>query len=855
MRIFLTLLFSLIAVVASAQPSVDARTVFLGATGSTCAIRSGAGVPGTGLGAVCDTYIRKDSPYTIYVKTGASTWSEIYRQSGTDVAVADGGTGLSSYTTGDLLYASGATTLAGRAAVATGQVLTSAGTSTAPVWSASPSLTSIGGAANLTINPTGDVVFNPTGNDILPTTGYDLNIGSLTAKYLTLHAAELWVETLVAQNTIATIGGRILVGPTTTLTVDLAAAGTTITVKHNQIANGDRLYMEADGKVEFMAVTSGAGGGAGAYTYTVTRNLDGTGANDWFAGDAVFNTGTTNDGYIDLYSISGVNAGSTVGPTIVGNVRTGTTYSNLAPRWAIGNLNGLYGYGADTYGAAFGDSTNSYLTIDATNGIRMIGDAGTMFSMTAAGDATFAGKLTVGTGRNMLSNSEFIRGRAAGDSYRGFWGGSSATLSVDPSAPYVCTAPCTQRATHGTGWSWSGVDEDTSATTVTLGADTAVANKPLGGGAIYWYPTTGTPANGTLSRLAGPVLPVDEDLKYEFSAYVAMLSGTWSINTQALWYGEDGVDAGDQPDFISATGGSICSSGVQSQDIGTWCRTGSILTPPSGARLVQLAIVATYDGGDVTPISFFTRPYFGEAGTAQTTLTPWGPGGQTLITGDMLSTDMVVANTLRSAGATALATGTGYWLDATGTPTFRVGDPSGNQLKWDGTNLTIGQGTLNIDSTGITLTSGNSQTWTAGSAFRFSGASSDVGTFGWAYTDGSSNVYRGIELTASNTANGSALDKSEVKMTARVNDGSTRLSYISVSTSSTSGPTTTGSITLQPYNDGIVDLNGYLNLSVGGDATAVGGAATLPANPCGFITIRYAGNAYLIPAYHDTACP
>jgi hypothetical protein len=142
---------------------------------------------------------------------------------------------------------------------------------------------------------------------------------------------------------IATIGGRVLVVPTTQLRADLSSGATSIVVKHNQIASGDRVYMEGDGKVEFMAVTSGASG-SGPYTYSVTRNLDGSGANEWYAGDAVANTGTTGDGFIDVYSVSGVLSGA--GPTIVGNVRTGTTDSNIAPRWAVGNLNGLYGYGS-----------------------------------------------------------------------------------------------------------------------------------------------------------------------------------------------------------------------------------------------------------------------------------------------------------------------------------------------------------------------------------------------------------------------------------------------------------------------------------------------------------------------------
>ena len=52
----------------------------------------------------------------------------------TPVTVANGGTGLSSYTTGQLLYASGATTVAGLADVATGSVLASGGVGVAPSY-------------------------------------------------------------------------------------------------------------------------------------------------------------------------------------------------------------------------------------------------------------------------------------------------------------------------------------------------------------------------------------------------------------------------------------------------------------------------------------------------------------------------------------------------------------------------------------------------------------------------------------------------------------------------------------------------------------------------------------------------
>jgi hypothetical protein len=221
------------------------------------------------------------------------------------------------------------------------------------------------------IYSTGDLTLAPAGGDIMPSVGGSVNLGSLTKKYGAVHASELWVESLVAQGTIATIGGRVLVAPTTTLVADLTTSATTIHVKANNLASGDRIVLQANGVTEWMAVTSSASGSTGDYSYSVTRNLDGSGANAWSAGDAVLNTGVSGDGYIDLYSLAGLIPGDTVGPTIVGNVRTGTTWNSVAPRWAIGNLDGLYGYSATTYGAAFGDPSGAWLKIDPTNGVRM----------------------------------------------------------------------------------------------------------------------------------------------------------------------------------------------------------------------------------------------------------------------------------------------------------------------------------------------------------------------------------------------------------------------------------------------------------------------------------------------------
>jgi hypothetical protein len=244
----------------------------------------------------------------------------------------------------------------------------------------------------LIIGPTGYLYLNPGGDQVNPYVNYQTNLGSITKKYLTLHAAELWVETLVAQDTLATIGGRVLIGPTTTLIADLGSGDSTMDVKHNQMASGDRVVMESGGKLEWLAISSGPTTITDGYRYSITRNLDGSGANNWYAGDAVFNTGTTGDGFIDLYSLSGVVAGTTEGPTIVGNVRAGAAYNNFGERWAIGNLKGMFGYTATEYGAAFGDySAGNYLTAD-DDGLSVFGGGG-VAKVDADGFTVIAGSI------------------------------------------------------------------------------------------------------------------------------------------------------------------------------------------------------------------------------------------------------------------------------------------------------------------------------------------------------------------------------------------------------------------------------------------------------------------------------
>lgn len=208
------------------------------------------------------------------------------------------------------------------------------------------------------------------GQDILPMTAGSGNVGLTNRKWLSLHASEMWVSTLVAEDVMSTIGGRVLVGPTTTLAASINASTTTITTRHNNLTTGYRVYLEGGGQFECMVIQS-TPSGSGPYTYTVTRNYDGSGGNSWDEGSAILNTGVTGHGFIDLYSQSGITSGSQYGPTIVGNVRANNNWNGIEPRWAAGNLNGLYGYSANAYGFAAGVASGPHVTIDSTDGIKI----------------------------------------------------------------------------------------------------------------------------------------------------------------------------------------------------------------------------------------------------------------------------------------------------------------------------------------------------------------------------------------------------------------------------------------------------------------------------------------------------
>lgn len=98
-------------------------------TGTTdrVTVNNGAGVSGNPTVDISSNYVGQSSITTVGTVT-SGTWN------GTAISATNGGTGQTSYTTGDILFASSATALSKLADVATGNALISGGVGVAPLW-------------------------------------------------------------------------------------------------------------------------------------------------------------------------------------------------------------------------------------------------------------------------------------------------------------------------------------------------------------------------------------------------------------------------------------------------------------------------------------------------------------------------------------------------------------------------------------------------------------------------------------------------------------------------------------------------------------------------------------------------
>jgi hypothetical protein len=183
----------------------------------------------------------------------AGTWN------GSTIAAAYGGTGQSSYTVGDILYADGSTSLAKLADVATGNSLISGGVGTAPAW----------GKIGLTTHVSGTLPVGNGGTGATTLTGYVYGngTGAFTASTSIPNAA----TTATSANTASAIVARDASGNFTAGTITAALSGNATTATTAANVNNGTLSMAVSG-TGLSGSASFTANQSGNSTFTVTSN-------------------------------------------------------------------------------------------------------------------------------------------------------------------------------------------------------------------------------------------------------------------------------------------------------------------------------------------------------------------------------------------------------------------------------------------------------------------------------------------------------------------------------------------------------------------------------------------------------
>ncbi len=395
--------------------------------------------------SAADTWTRLAAGTNGHVLTlagGVPTWAAAGGGGGglsSPVGAADGGTGITSYAVGDIIYASGATTLSKLADVATGNALISGGVTTAPAWGKIGLTTHVSGTLPAANGGTGNASYAV--GDLLQASG---------ATTLTALAAVATGNVLISGG-VTTVSAWGKVGLATHISGTLAA-GNGGTGQGGGYAIGDMLYASGASALSKLAavavgqvlissgvttapaysasplvtdITVGGSGSSsriGAWaTDTKIVQIGGTSATASYRGiTGVSGAGTDKAGG-DLRLQAGASTGAAAGgdveiwhpvrttgsdaventvlmtweftaPTDVGD-GTGVAHSDLLPAVTAKNYLGstskrlISGYFdtqcfANILGSA--DDTNSYLTWDESDGAEMTLGGTTRFKYSAS---------------------------------------------------------------------------------------------------------------------------------------------------------------------------------------------------------------------------------------------------------------------------------------------------------------------------------------------------------------------------------------------------------------------------------------------------------------------------------------
>lgn len=157
---------------------------------------------------------------------------------------------------------------------------------------------------------------------------------------------------------ISAVGGKLIVGNASVLSIDLSPSATTITVDDSVFSTGDILLIKEGVNEEYLEILDDSN----APTYTVTRDISSgyTTNPTWYKGTAIVSTGNSNSGEINGFIV--LDSVSTYSPFIDINLRNSDIYNDWSTKVRLGNLSGIsdscFGGGLSGFGLY---SDNVYL--------------------------------------------------------------------------------------------------------------------------------------------------------------------------------------------------------------------------------------------------------------------------------------------------------------------------------------------------------------------------------------------------------------------------------------------------------------------------------------------------------------
>jgi len=522
--------------------------------------------------------------------------------------------------------------------------------------------------------------------------------------------------------TDATVPGGPTYG-TTTINIDVVDADGLTHAASQLFANNDilRLKEGLTGDTWFKVASVSDQGSFWRYTATI---MAGSSNVTYRAGLGVADYGAAGQGFI-IQTADQTNAPylqmATHPATFTSLDSAGTL--NVTPRLRIGNLNGSYGYVADTYGFAAGERAagQSWISVDTVNGVRIGNNTTVLAQADAAGNAFFTGSVTAGSGAiggwsitstelksgsggNTVGLSSAVTGADDVRFYAGSATPTAAPFRVTESGALVATNANITGAVTATsgsftgsitassgsiaGWTINSTSLTNSATTIASNADFA------GSGVAAWFGRGSSGYGGYMLRDASGRKVQSLVSDGTTFPYVGTFDGTrWRtvIGGLNFAFGSDGSTNSMGMKIWAADGTKLVEFSDVQNKIGGWTVGASALGAGSGSTTVGL------DSGGVNPAIFAGSS---TAASAPFRVTNTGAlfASNATITGSVTATSGSFTGTV-----TASSGSIGGW-----TVNSSQISSTGIELNSGGSaNILAGGGNVKLDAGGISLTPAN----------------------------------------------------------------------------------------------------------------------------------------------------